>query len=117
MSSSTQITPDKELNEILGRIQVAVHKYGIRTTEFFCDHDKLRSGVITKNQFVCGLMLCIKERVTLTKGEVQKIVDYYVNPDDRVRYMDFCHTMENGKKMVTRGINRWGSWGKGLSSE
>ena len=97
MSSSTQITPDKELNEILGRIQVAVHKYGIRTTEFFCDHDKLRSGVITKNQFVCGLMLCIKERVTLTKGEVQKIVDYYVNPDERVRYMDFCHTMENGK--------------------
>ena len=32
------------------KIQIAVHKNGIRTTEFFKDHDKLRSGVITRNQ-------------------------------------------------------------------
>ena len=27
-----------------------MYKNGIRTTEFFRDHDKLRSGVITENQ-------------------------------------------------------------------
>ena len=27
-----------------------VYKNGIRTTEFFCDRDKLRSGVVTENQ-------------------------------------------------------------------
>lgn len=27
-----------------------VYKNGIRTTEFFEDHDKLRSGIITENQ-------------------------------------------------------------------
>lgn len=32
------------------KIRIAVHKNGIRTTEFFKDHDKLRSGVITRNQ-------------------------------------------------------------------
>ena len=31
-------------------IRVVVYKNGIRTTEFFRDHDKLRSGIITENQ-------------------------------------------------------------------
>ena len=39
-----------DLNEIFQRIRDAVYKNGIRTTEFFRDHDKLRSGVITENQ-------------------------------------------------------------------
>ena len=95
--SYLQLSTDAELNAVLGRIQVAVHKYGIRTPEFFRDHDKLRSGIITKNQFVCGLMLCVKERVTLTKSEVEKVVRFYQNPDTRVRYTDFCNAMENGK--------------------
>ena len=30
--------------------RMVVYKNGIRTTEFFRDHDKLRSGVITENQ-------------------------------------------------------------------
>ena len=30
--------------------RIVVYKNGIRTTEFFRDHDKLRSGVITENQ-------------------------------------------------------------------
>lgn len=38
------------LDEIFARIRDAVYKNGIRTTEFFRDHDKLRSGVITENQ-------------------------------------------------------------------
>ena len=38
------------LDEIFQKIQDAIYKNGIRTTEFFRDHDKLRSGVITENQ-------------------------------------------------------------------
>ena len=40
------------LQHILSKIGNVVFKNGIRTTEFFKDHDKLNSGVITENQ-VC----------------------------------------------------------------
>ncbi|XP_022079913.1 uncharacterized protein LOC110973400 [Acanthaster planci] len=86
---------DDELKELFKRIQIAVHKHGIRTTEFFCDHDKLRSGIITENQFQCGLMLCVGKEAGLTRGEVQRLADYYKQPDSRVRYKEFCHLMEN----------------------
>ena len=42
------------LQQILSNIGNVVFKNGIRTTEFFKDHDKLNSGVITENQ-VCIL--------------------------------------------------------------
>ena len=45
-----QKPPVTDLNEVFQRIRDAVYKNGIRTTEFFRDHDKLRSGVITENQ-------------------------------------------------------------------
>ena len=35
---------------IIDRIRTAIYKNGGRTTEFFRDHDKLRSGIITENQ-------------------------------------------------------------------
>ena len=38
------------LQDIFEKIRGAIHKNGIRTTEFFKDHDKLRSGEITENQ-------------------------------------------------------------------
>ena len=38
------------LQHILSKIGNVVFKNGIRTTEFFKDHDKLNSGVITHNQ-------------------------------------------------------------------
>ena len=38
------------LQQILSKIGNMVFKNGIRTTEFFKDHDKLNSGVITHNQ-------------------------------------------------------------------
>lgn len=41
-------TPTME--NIFDKIKVAVFKNGIRTPEFFRDHDKLRSGIITENQ-------------------------------------------------------------------
>ena len=45
-----QTNKQSSLQDIFDKIRVAVHKNGIRTTEFFKDHDKLRSGVITENQ-------------------------------------------------------------------
>ena len=39
-----------DINDVFNKIRIAVHKNGIRTTEFFKDHDKLRSGIITENQ-------------------------------------------------------------------
>ena len=40
------------LQQIMSAVGNVVFKNGIRTTEFFKDHDKLNSGVITENQ-VC----------------------------------------------------------------
>ena len=47
------------LQDIFEKIREAIHKNGIRTTEFFKDHDKLRSGEITENQvknFSCSYL-------------------------------------------------------------
>ena len=65
------------IDEIFAKIRDVVYKNGIRTTEFFKDHDKLRSGVITENQFVCGLSLCCGQLAHLNREEIQKIVDQY----------------------------------------
>lgn len=83
------------LQEIFEKIREAIHKNGIRTTEFFKDHDKLRSGEITENQFICGLSLCCGTQANLSREEIQKVVDVYRQPDGRVRYKEFCDIMEN----------------------
>jgi Ca2+-binding EF-hand superfamily protein len=84
-----------DLNEIFQRIRDAVYKNGIRTTEFFRDHDKLRSGVITENQFICGLSLCCGRTAHLSRDDIQTVVNHYRNTDGRVRYKEFCDMMEN----------------------
>ncbi len=38
------------------RVRDAVYNNGIRTPQFFIDHDKLRSGLITANQ-VCNIII------------------------------------------------------------
>lgn len=87
--------PVATLETIFEKIRDVVFKNGIRTTEFFRDHDKLRSGVITENQFICGLSLCCGQRGHLSREEIQRVVDYYRTPDGRVRYKEFCDLMEN----------------------
>lgn len=89
------LTPDPALNTIFDKIRVAVFKNGIRTTEFFKDHDKLRSGIITENQFVCGLALAVGKEAQLSRAEIQKVLEYYRQPDGRVKYKEFCDIMEN----------------------
>lgn len=86
---------DPTLQEIFDKIRVAVFKSGVRTTEYFKDHDKLRHGVITDNQFVCGLSLAIGKEAALSRSEVQKVVEHYRTVDGRVRYKEFCDMMEN----------------------
>lgn len=88
-------TGDPALNQIFDKIRVAVFKNGIRTIEFFKDHDKLRSGIITENQFVCGLALAVGKEAQLSRPEIQKVVEYYRQPDGRVQYKEFCDMMEN----------------------
>lgn len=76
---------------------MAVFKFGIRTPEFFRDHDKLRSGIITENQFVCGLSLAVGKEAQLSRAEIQKIVEYYRDSEGRVKYKEFTDLMENGR--------------------
>ncbi|XP_053393487.1 uncharacterized protein LOC123564874 [Mercenaria mercenaria] len=94
-NTRVMLTPDPDLNTIFDKIRMAVFKNGIRTTEFFKDHDKLRSGIITENQFVCGLALAVGKEAQLSRAEIQKIVEYYRQPDGRVKYKEFCDIMEN----------------------
>lgn len=86
---------DTTLQQIFDRIRVAVFKNRVRSIEFFKDYDKLRSGIITENQFVCGLSLAIGKEAQLSRSEIQKVVEYYRQPDGRVHYKEFCDSMEN----------------------
>ena len=87
------VAPD--LRSTFEKIRVAVFKNGIRTTEFFRDHDKLRSGIITENQFVCGLSLACGKEAQLSKAEIQAVANHYKTADDRVCYKEFCDVMES----------------------
>lgn len=84
-----------DLKATFEKIRVAVYKNGIRTTEFFRDHDKLRSGVITENQFICGLSLACGKEAQLSKAEIQAVANHYLSADGRVHYKEFCDIMEN----------------------
>ena len=102
--SSQQPGADETLQAIFDKMRVAVFKNRVRTIEFFKDYDKLRSGIITENQFVCGLSLAIGKEAQLSRAEIQKVVEYYRQPDDRVRYKEFCDMMENGEYYTHRNV-------------
>eukprot|EP00731_Ephydatia_muelleri_P005665 Em0002g1841a len=97
---------------ILCKIRDAVYKNGIRTTEFFKDHDKLRSGIITETQFTCGLTLCCGQAIHLSREEIALVVECFRAPDGRVRYNQFCQFMENAynvpelEKAPTQNVER-----------
>merc|ERR1719193_1929300 len=40
-------------------------------------------------------MLCVGKEACLSRGEVQRVADFYKLPDGRVRYKEFCELMEN----------------------
>ena len=87
---------DLNVQSIFDKIRVAVFKNRVRTIEFFRDYDKLRSGIITEHQFVCGISLAIGKEAQLSRPEIQKIVEFYRVDEGRVAYKEFCDMMENG---------------------
>jgi hypothetical protein len=74
---------------------LASHKNGIRISEFFRDYDKLRSGVITENQFICALSLAVGKQAHLSRNDIGKLVSYFKQPDGRCYYKDFTDSIEN----------------------
>ncbi|XP_065652485.1 uncharacterized protein LOC100202524 isoform X2 [Hydra vulgaris] len=90
-----KVLNDANFNDVLEKIKVATFKNGIRSTEFFIDHDKLRSGLVTKNQFICGIQLCCGEQANLSSKEIDLLIEHYTSDDGRVRYREFCHVVEN----------------------
>lgn len=94
-----QPSHEPALSETLQKISIAIFKHGIRMMDFFKDHDKLRSGLITENQFICGLSLACGKQAQLQRPEIQKVLEFYRLPDGRVQYKAFCDDMENGEKL------------------
>lgn len=91
---SPQKTAGTTLQQVLDKVRVAAFKNGVRTIEFFKDFDKLRSGVITENQFERALTLAGRE-AKLSATDIKQIVDFYRSPDGGVLYKDFCETVDN----------------------
>lgn len=90
---------DKRMQNLFDRVHVAIFKNRIRSTEFFRDHDKLRSGIITRNQFIRGLTLA-QDGVQLgasllTVDEINSVADYYSDNNGMVHYKEFCYKLEN----------------------
>ena len=77
---------DTPLQEIFDRCRVAVFKNGVRTPEFFKDFDKRRSGIITENQFNCGLSLALGKEAQLSRADIHKVVEFYRCLDGNVAY-------------------------------
>ena len=86
---------DPDVKAVLDKIRVAVYKNGIRIEEFFKDHDKLRSGIITKNQFLAGLVLGCSKEGNLSHAEMEKIADYFQTSDGRIEYTPICIIMRH----------------------
>jgi hypothetical protein len=83
------------IQEILDKVILAAHKNGIRVIDFFKDYDKLRSGVVTEHQFVCALSLAVEKQANLSRNEINKLVEYYKQPDGRCYYRTFTEQIEN----------------------
>ena len=64
----------------------------IRMKEYFKDYDKLRKGLITKDQFrrVMDLM-----GLKLTQAEYNHLVEKYRDHTGRFLWMDFCNTINS----------------------
>lgn len=95
---SMQPIADARLQDIFDKIRIAVYKNRVRTIEFFKDYDKLRSGYVTENQFMCGLSLAVGKEAQLLRPEIQKVAEFYKRGDGCVNYREFCDMMENGEQ-------------------
>ena len=86
----------RSIDLLLNRCRVAVFKFGIRTTEFFRDYDKLRSGFISEAQFKAAIHLAVGKEAQLQPPEINQLVNFYRdNATGKVNYKAFCDAMEN----------------------
>ena len=46
---------------------------------------------------MCGLALAVGKEAQLSRPEIQKVLEYYRQPDGRMKYKEFCDIMENGE--------------------
>ncbi|KAJ3046430.1 hypothetical protein HK097_000863, partial [Rhizophlyctis rosea] len=81
--------PDRDAVE--DKIRKHVYKDRIRLLEFFRDYDRHNCGLITEQQFRAGLRL---SSVTLDEPEIRTLLSVYLNPDRRVRYREFCESID-----------------------
>eukprot|EP00042_Codosiga_hollandica_P037034 m.288100 g.288100 ORF g.288100 m.288100 type:complete len:928 (-) comp55034_c0_seq1:99-2882(-) len=81
-----------QVSEVVERLRVGFFRSRVRPLDFFADHDKLRSGLVTENQFICGLSLACSARdgANLTRDELQLIASEFSNGAGHVKYRDFC---------------------------
>jgi len=79
--------------DVITRLRVSFYRTRVRPIDFFKDHDKLRSKVVTENQFIRGLSnACSAPKgLTLTASEVEEVVDRYKARGGGVAYRDFCN--------------------------
>jgi len=80
-----------ERQSVVDRIRVSFFRTRVRPIDFFKDHDRLRSAIITENQFIRGLTSACSapKGLQLTANEIESVVSQYRAPGG-VRYRDFC---------------------------
>eukprot|EP00117_Sycon_ciliatum_P041916 scpid16142/ scgid5850/ len=89
------LSKEAHLSDVLARIRDAVYHNRIRSTEFFVDYDRHNHGIVTDNQFICGLMLCCGKQAHLNRQDTQLLVEHFRQDAGRVNYRQFCHLLEH----------------------
>ncbi|KAL4466875.1 hypothetical protein ABPG74_010472 [Tetrahymena malaccensis] len=85
---------NKQLNDVIVKIQAEVVMKRIRIREFFKDYDNLRKGVVSEQQFrrvldVSNIKLSEQDiNLLLSEFKVDNI------PNGQVRYSDFCEVID-----------------------
>lgn len=81
-------TVEVNVNDLVGRVRHHVLSNRIRIKEFFEDMDPLRSGRMTKSQFLrclCSIGISSIGALNLSKEQLQLLVDRYECSDDKLR--------------------------------
>ena len=66
------------VSDVIEKIQKAVKQKSLRINEFMKDYDPLRSGSITKSQFLSSLSML---KLYLSRKEAELLCDKYANPE------------------------------------
>ena len=88
----------EEVADILDRLRVGFYRSRVRPIDFFADHDTLRCGLVTENQFVCGLTLALSahDSAQVSREEYQAVASAFKNETGHIRYREFCQIADNG---------------------